>query len=259
MVKDTPHTIKNSATQPQIKKHMKSIKLPILFAITASVSMAQTSISSFGALDTASPDSSFAANTEFSTPSIGNTSLIVDFNMTTPSSFATDGGVLLDFGADAKGLSIVMADDRLVYRASNSGNLYVTSTALSTSTSYRVTASLFYDASGDEAVSFYLNEANAVDPSFDSGLNHQPTTATLGDIAGGNDSGYGIVGGGIVLGGTAASPGKLGTNEIDFTGTLDSGLDLYLDSYLTVVPEPSSFGLLCGVLTLGLVMGRRKL
>jgi len=237
---------------------MKNLKclLPTLFI--GSVSMAAP-IASFGDLDSAAPDNTFAADTTFSTPSIGSTSLIVDFNMTTPGSFATDGGVLVDFGADAKGLSIVMADDRLVYRANNSGNMYVTSTALGTSTSYRVTASLFYDASGDEEIRLYLNEAYAVDSGFDSGTNHQPTTATLGDIAGGNDSGYGVVGGGIVLGGTAASPGKLdGNNEIAFTGTVDSDLDLYLDSHLTVaIPEPSSV-ILFGIAALTIIGLRRR-
>jgi len=235
-------------------------RIYIFFLIPLIGSICQAApIVSFADLDSATVDETFTKDTTFSTPSgISNDSFIMDFTMTTPGSFATDGGVLVDFGADAKGVSLVMVDDRLVFRANNSGNMYVTSTALSASTSYRVTGSIFINGSGDDEMRFYLNESYAVDSSFDSGTNHKPIVATLGDVQGGNDSGFGVVGGGIVLGGTAASPGKLdSSNEIAFTGTMDSGLDMYYGSHLTVpIPEPGSLILLS--IGLGFVYLRKR-
>jgi len=239
---------------------MKNVIKTALTMVAVCTAVTAAPISSFSDLDTATVDETFTKDTTFSTPSdIKNNSFIMDFTMTTPGSFATNGGVLVDLGADAKGVSLVMVDDRLVFRANNSGNLYTTSTALSASTSYRVTGSIFINGSGDDEMRLYLDESYAVDASFDSGTNHKPTVATLGDVQGGNDSGFGVVGGGIVLGGTAASPGKLGgPNEIAFTGTMDSDLDMYYGSHLTVaIPEPSTL-ILLGIGLGSVVLFRRK-
>jgi len=99
---------------------MKKIIITTL-AILAGISLSAGPISSFADLDSATVDETLTQGTTFSTPAgISNQSFIMDFTMTTPGSFSTYGGVLVDFGADAKGASLVMEDDRLVFTRSSS-------------------------------------------------------------------------------------------------------------------------------------------
>jgi len=242
-----------TANDRQPKRATKVLKTGTL-AITAAALLAAygpaapaATITTFAQLDALTETGNITVGTNAGSPPTGasdTADFTFDFTMTTPGSFSGTS-VLVDFGGKTVGTSLILANDRLVFRSGGEGPdtmLYVTSIELSASTSYRVTGSLFMNSiAGSDEMRLYLNETDAVDAAFDS--NHNPAVDMGGDWTGGNAYGYGsIASGGDVLVGTPSVPD--GTGSISaFPGTLNSNLVYYNDTFLNV-PEPGSLALL---------------
>lgn len=208
-------------------------------------------ITSFAALDGLTETGSISDQGTGGAPPSGasdKADFTFDFTMTTPVAFSGVSEVLVEFGGGTVGTSLKLenysGDNRLVFRSGGTGPgtmLYVTSTVLSANTTYRVTGSLLMNPSaGSDEMRLYLNETDAADAGF---ANHTPAVDMGGDWTGGNQYGYGTVGGGDHLIGTPASPSGTGP-FVEFSGTLDSDLNYYDNTFLDVVPEPSSLALL---------------
>jgi len=222
---------------------LSAVTAAALLAAYASPVSAAT-ITTFAQLDALSPTASYSAGT-FSTPGGGvdKQDFTFQFTFTTPSASAGNR-VLLDVGG-SNGTSLLLEDNRLVFRSGRSGNelMYVTSNELSFSTQYNVVGSLFNSPTdAGDLMRLYIDQADGVDATQ---TFHDPDD-TVNDFWGTNGSGYGQVNGGdyqigtTVGSGTGFGPAFTGTD-----GTLDTDVDFFHGTYLDLaIPEPGSLALL---------------
>ena len=99
--------------------------------------------------------------------------------------------------------------------------MYIASDAIAASTQYRITGSIKTTANAQE-IRLYIDESATADAGYTGGYKPSISVSSY-DWSGGNGSGFGEIGGGGILVGTAASPGNTGfLSGNPFPGTLSN-------------------------------------